>query len=156
MLYQFHYPDKNITQTKILIAHEDYLIVKAMPESTDEEISAKEKALHTLTKGYQFFTDQSPLFAATFSGILHCNGTHTCIAKKIELITMINSIPIADIKSLDIAVGGKTDAQSSNHRYWIIIDLINGNSYITGDTITFTSDHITGNFEEFIISNTHP
>lgn len=83
MMFEFYYPEANVTQTKILIKHEDYLKIKILVEDDEKEEQRKEKALKELTNNKQWFTDKSPLFEAIFTGILNCNGIFKCQVKQI-------------------------------------------------------------------------
>lgn len=68
--YTFFYPEYNITQHKLLISHEDYLLYKDSP-----------KDFKALVGDNQWFTDNSPLYHSISSGVLLCNGVH-----KVEII----------------------------------------------------------------------
>jgi hypothetical protein len=83
-IYEFHYPQSKVRQHKILISHDDYLTVKAMPEETKEQAFDKKKAMKSLTQGQEWFTDKSPLFDAIETGILNCNGIYQCKVTLVE------------------------------------------------------------------------
>lgn len=82
--YQFYYPNSNITQTKILIKHFQYLEINRMPEESEEEEKIKALAWKELTKGEEWFTDKSPFYEAISTGIIDCNGNFPCIITKIN------------------------------------------------------------------------
>ena len=77
-IYQFHYPDKNITQKKILLPIEIYNTYKAI---TDDD-EAK-KFLKSHTKGMEWFIPGSPYFDAVTTGIVNANGSHPVIVTKL-------------------------------------------------------------------------
>jgi len=81
-IYQVYYPDRNVTQPKVLISHDDYIKVCDMPSDTEDEQLAKDKAMNRLTNGKEWFTDKSPLFDAIETGVLNCNGTYRCLVTK--------------------------------------------------------------------------
>lgn len=82
--YKVHYPANGITQTKVLISHEDYLEIMRMSGNNENEIKAQKAALKELTGGKEWFTDRSPYFEAIETGILNCNGIHECQLTKIS------------------------------------------------------------------------
>ena len=73
MVYKITYPDSGIIQYKICIDHNEWLDSKKLSENQQK------KKLEYLSKGMEWFTDQSPLYFAIFTGILDCNGIHKCI-----------------------------------------------------------------------------
>lgn len=77
-IYEFHYPDKNITQQKVLIPTEVYETYNAM---TDDD-EAK-KFLKSHTKGMEWFIRGSPYYDAIATGIVDANGKYPVIVTKL-------------------------------------------------------------------------
>lgn len=69
--HRFYYPHSNVTQDKILVSHEEWLKIKAMPyDKNDKEDKAYKQAIKQLTGGLDWFTDRSPLYKAISTGVL--------------------------------------------------------------------------------------
>mgnify|MGYP001615428177 CR=1 FL=1 len=83
MKYEFYYPHSEVTQSKLLIPHTEYLKFKVLPEDSGKEEKRKKKLEKEITQGKEWFTDKSPLFRAIYTGILNCNGIFKCKVKKL-------------------------------------------------------------------------
>jgi hypothetical protein len=70
-IYEFHYPDKNITQRKVLIPKEVYETYKAI-----QDYDEAKKFLKSHTKGMEWFIPSSPYYDAIESGFVDANGRH--------------------------------------------------------------------------------
>lgn len=69
-------PGASVTQTKILIPHAEYLKIKPLPEF--------KKAIKELSQGREWFTEQSPIFAAITTGYYEGYITRRC---KVQLLS---------------------------------------------------------------------
>lgn len=63
-LFKITYPDKGITQLKVLIPHSAWMKYLCMKENTDSQKRSKNIFMFELTNGFDFFTDKSPLAQA--------------------------------------------------------------------------------------------
>lgn len=82
MLYRFTYPGLGITQIKIGIPHAIWEECKALYHMhTKDADKEAEELLKKHTYGMEWFTEMSPLFDATLTGFVECNGA------KLEVIT---------------------------------------------------------------------
>lgn len=77
-LYNIHYPDRDIRQVKILIPHNEYLRISEL------EPDEYKRELKRITKGHEWFTDQSPYYQAITTNIIDCNGQYKCIVTPIK------------------------------------------------------------------------
>lgn len=70
-IYEFHYPDKNITQKKVLIPVEVYKAYRAIK---DDDEAKRYLKLHT--NGMEWFIPGSPFYRAIETGVVSANGNY--------------------------------------------------------------------------------
>ena len=63
-MYRFRYSN-GVVQDKVLVSHSDWLLVKGITDEDEYKV-----ALRSLSGGREWFTDQSPLYAAIDGSVL--------------------------------------------------------------------------------------
>lgn len=77
-VYRIEYPHRNVVQYKLLIPHCAYKMSGLLPAEVGK------RYLKRITRGNEWFTDKSPIYAAISSGILECyGGPVQCIITKL-------------------------------------------------------------------------
>ena len=84
-IYEFHYPDKNITQQKVLIPHSIYEQYNAMPYDSKEDQASAKVFLNSHTDGMEWFTEKGAYFKAIYTGFVEANGKYPVVVKNISL-----------------------------------------------------------------------
>lgn len=85
MVFKFIYPTLGIEQIKIGIPHDVWEECKTLyKHQTKESDKSANELLMQWTYGMEWFTTSSPLFEATYTEVLKCNGVELPV--KVEFL----------------------------------------------------------------------